>query len=571
MKKRKIKTKYLSQLAWPSILLVVTLFISIMAGTAGAATFVDRPYSTDNQPSLFLVARHEYSTDALKDYTIASNGTPTGSHLSDAARTGGAGVTIDQDNGYFFVSGENTYIDVYDVDTMDCVESLNTGIQIAGVAYDHSRDKLYAMNRATNKLYIFDWNGTDTLSADDPAYVELGDIGKAIDDGFGIALDETNDRLYIACSGSSEMDVICVDPDDSWNVLCDYCYNLSDESAVAIGIAVDVKNQYVYTGESFYGRTNDLTKCVLSSKSQSTVDVGADVHGITVWDSSEGNATVYVTVNHKLRWYNSSLTYQGESTTDLAKPCGLDILNEGYERADINPVTHDWNDYDSTAHFWTLDGSDKVDIESIKFVYVKRDFDPNHCHTITGTDVLLEHYHFEDDVTALAADRYWNWYYDTGTTSIAKNSGATNDQESIAYAMHEYADDGVNYAEYNYWLVHGTGDNQANKAFTKDCDEVTPTSNVAVDDRLAYEGTESPYNAADVIEQATLVSAVTSSKPTQITWKCEYSGVYTWDNSGQADQWATPGRTGCAGTQGNSPTGTWDVDYWASPDVYQKK
>ena len=66
------------------------------------------------------------------------------------------------------------------------------------------------------------------------------------------------------------------------------------------------------------------------------------------------------------------------------------------------------------------------------------------------------------------------WYYED-VPGLTYSGAATNGKDSIAYAMHGY----TNGAVYNYWLVHGDGNNQANKTFTEDCDTIT-SSNVAV-------------------------------------------------------------------------------------------
>jgi len=149
--------------------------------------------------------------------------------------------------------------------------------------------------------------------------------------------------------------------------------------------------------------------------------------------------------------------------------------------------------------------------------------------------------------------------------------------------MHGYAAGAV----YNYWLVHGSGNNQANKAFTEDRGTVT-SSNVRANDRLAYddEGNDTgdevdpscSWADDNIYDQVTVVTSVggygqcpTVYKPTDISWKCAYSRIYSFDNSGQSDQFATPDLKDLSLAQGSSPAGTYDSDYfWNDPDVYRK-
>lgn len=234
-----------------------------------------------------------------------------------------------------------------------------------------------------------------------------------------------------------------------------------------------------------------------------------------------------------------------------------------------DPDAHNWDDEWSDAmSFVVLDANDKVEFEIIKYVWAEYNFDPTHCQTDSGgsSQISLEHIHFENDVDTTKADRFWDWYYDVNGTSAVRGSSATNLRESIAYAMDGYAGG----ANYDYWLVHGNGANQGDKVFSEDCDAKTP-ANYAINDRLAYdEGEDASDN---IYDHVTIVKNKESGEcggTTDIEWKCSYSGVYTF-NTIAAHRWTTPGRTGAVYAGGEIPTGTYDLDYWANPDIFRKK
>jgi len=277
--------------------------------------------------------------------------------------------------------------------------------------------------------------------------------------------------------------------------------------------------------------------------------------------------------------------------TNVANACTAVEIYDGptyFGRSDFVPGVNDpnWNkpsDYDGTATFAVLDDSNNVEFEIIKYALVDHDLISTHCRTDSG--VNLEHYHYQSDVNETKANRFWDWYYDN-VPNISSYGNATNQKDSIAYAMHYYADE----ADYDYWTVHGDGNSQSNKVFSEDCGKIT-SSSVAVNDRLAYDDdgekpgytfvpwTDMAWAADNVYDEVTIVEAresyvencVTKYRPTQIKWKCSYGRVYSFDNSNETDQFATPDLSNVSLPDGNSPSGTYDDDYfWDQPDVYRK-
>jgi len=242
-------------------------------------------------------------------------------------------------------------------------------------------------------------------------------------------------------------------------------------------------------------------------------------------------------------------------------------------RGDIDPATHTWDDpedWDATMAFVLLDGNGDVEIEIIKYVWVDSAFDEDHCRTDGDTD--LEHLHFEDEVDTTGANAFWDWYYNVGSSGVTRTAAATNVKESIAYAMDGYAGD----ANYDYWLVHGAGDNQANTAFSDDCHTVSDSYNTAVGDRLVYdegEGTtDGIYDHASIIKttKTQVVGCYTYYYVGTIEWKCGYSGVYGKSVSGYSRTPSTPGSTNTTYIEGLDPSGTYAADFWSGPVIYRK-
>ena len=175
---------------------------------------------------------------------------------------------------------------------------------------------MYVIDRGENNLYIYSWDAVTrelTLDLPAPYYVELQDCHE----GYGLALDEENGRLYV---GDNTMTVKYYSTND-WAKLGEF--TLGD---YAVGIAIDVANQYVYTGSAQLHSGTWLTKYDLSSDEESWVDVGSCVLGIAV---DEDTSLVYLTTYEgglspdKLMIYNSALVKQPWESGDIGNPAGL--------------------------------------------------------------------------------------------------------------------------------------------------------------------------------------------------------------------------------------------------------
>jgi len=170
---------------------------------------------------------------------------------------GPVGIAIDEsDWGQFlFVTFEDTSeIELVNAKTMQYVDTVTApqAKNLAGIVVDQGKDKVYVIDRGENHLYVYSWDAENkvlTLDFPYPYYIGLEDC----EQGYGLALDDENDRLYVADNTTTIKYYDANDP--NWSKLGQF--TITDK---AVGIAVDVENQYVYTGSSQFGDSTYLTK-----------------------------------------------------------------------------------------------------------------------------------------------------------------------------------------------------------------------------------------------------------------------------------------------------------------------
>lgn len=259
-----------------------------------------------------------------------------------------------------------------------------------------------------------------------------------------------------------------------------------------------------------------------------------------------------------------------DSTLDLDYPFNASAFESVIE--DLNDLltgpTSTWPNIYNNVSFYMLDSNDDGLWSHIKYVAAEDKNLSNHCRT--DNESSIEYYRFKSDFDAneiTNANRYWNWYYNAWTDvgppapgRVVPISDATNQRESLAYAMDGYAGS----ANYDRWIIPCE---DANKVFTDDCTKRNgqPATGANADDRIAYADDD------DIYLHATVVIAASSGYPSTIRWKCGYSGVYQCAY-GALNPYCldTPGRTDVTYPTGSSPTGTWDDDYWdhTNADIY---
>lgn len=208
-------------------------------------------------------------------YDIGADGTLTFQVKYGVTFEGGGavGLAVDSDSQSLFVTYEYTNkIRVIDATTMKerTVALAQDANDLAGIVYDHDKGLLYCIDRSTPRLYAYKWNAnTNVLNTVKDSPFELsGAIG------YGIALDEIEDELYVAGGGKD----IRVYSTSNWSLLRTISLH-----RIAIGIAVDPKRGYLYTGGGYLGNYY-LAQYNLADGTETEVQVATDagVMGVAV-------------------------------------------------------------------------------------------------------------------------------------------------------------------------------------------------------------------------------------------------------------------------------------------------
>jgi uncharacterized repeat protein (TIGR01451 family) len=232
---------------------------------------------------LYVIADKGYLGDAtqpIQAYNIEADGTLTfqTERRIPYSTLGAVGMAIDTDNEFLFI----TYEGSNDIQLMDARLMTKEGrttapdaTNLAGIVYDPKRGLVYCANRRTNMLYVYNWDpDTKTLTniPNSPFTLKRASA-------YGIALDEIDDLLYVA-NGSEKVTVYST---SNWKLV-----NTITLSRLAISIAVDVSNGYLYTGAGYVGNTY-LTQYHLATGTELDVQVEPDagVMGLAV-DSDTG-------------------------------------------------------------------------------------------------------------------------------------------------------------------------------------------------------------------------------------------------------------------------------------------
>jgi len=337
----------------------------------------------------------------------------TAENLADHG--GAVGLALDPDSGTLFVTFEGSnIIEMVNAKTMISEENPVTvpgASNLAGIAFDRSKNKLYVVQRGFNKLYVYLWNSNSkTLTLEGSTYKTLENAGPMM----GIALDEKINRLYVTNTASNN--IVRYYDTNSWNHI-----DSVDVSRGAVGIAVDPNRQYLYTG-SWSGTSGDHTYLVrtdISDINNPTYDeynVGAYVIGLTT-DIQTG--LVYITDKYdEIKIFNTA--------TFPSDPCEyedpyFDELRDIIVRGDVSykPPVFDVNKVDN--------------VNDVDCAYPWNEIDENYlvysiCYDANGfadTNVIITD-HLPDDVNYISSEPCgdYNSTWHTVTWDINDISGA---------------------------------------------------------------------------------------------------------------------------------------------------
>ena len=244
-----------------------------------AVTIITAGAETVKAKSLYMIADHvdtdSDNTQPVHAYNIGADGKLTfqAEHRIRHRMLGAVGAAIDSDSGYLFITYEiYEKIRVVDGTTMtDVDEILAEGARdLAGIVYDHSKGLLYCVDRGSDRLFAYEWDPKTVTLTPLPGSPFTLWSAKA----YGIALDEIDGFLYVGNASNT----VTVYSTENWRKV-----DTIDVGRVAISVAVDVMNGYLYTGGGFAGN-NYLTQYHLSTGKKISVQVEPDagVMGLAV-------------------------------------------------------------------------------------------------------------------------------------------------------------------------------------------------------------------------------------------------------------------------------------------------
>ncbi|MEJ2688245.1 MAG: hypothetical protein P8124_13900, partial [Gammaproteobacteria bacterium] len=248
-----------------------------------------------------------------------------------ALASGAVGLAIDDASAKLFVTyeGSNT-IQLVDATTFAVLSQTSApgASNLAGIVVDQGKDKVYTVDRETNRLYVYSWDAaTNTLTLDGGTYKTLAGVSKAN----GIALDEKRGRLYVG-----DRDSMTVRYYDTTTWAEAGSVDLSAEGQTAMGVAIDQVRNILYAGNAYasYGSKGKLVKYDLNTDTISAytlpdAESGDNIVGVAV-DEDTGN--VYATTGNQgtggtdtLMVFDSNLNVLKNDLGDLGDPTGIAI------------------------------------------------------------------------------------------------------------------------------------------------------------------------------------------------------------------------------------------------------
>ncbi len=322
--------KYLSSLCKIFVLLAGIMFLSSFTETLSAK-------------SLYLVSDIRAFPTPLKVYDIALNGTLAyQAEYSLPKYNGGANnLALDSDSGYLFVtySGFNRIV-LVNSKTMVAVPEMvyPTGSYngLEGIVYNHKKKQLYCVDMGRNKLWAYNWDSSKIQLTP----IEGSPFKLQYATAYGIAIDETKQLLYVANATNK---VYAYSTED-WTLKRTITLN-----HIALCIAVDAKNNYLYTGAGFVGdqylsQYNLKTDAKLETAVESVTNIG--VMGIAV---DPNTSKVYCTTGNNyllscgnIRIYDK-LLHPVSSVQINSNPTGLviPIKEVGYNPLNLKKTVVD--------------------------------------------------------------------------------------------------------------------------------------------------------------------------------------------------------------------------------------
>lgn len=243
------------------------ILLAVLATVMLLATVTE----TAGAKSLYVIADKGIvgnATQPVHAYDIGIDGTLIFQTQCDIPHLmlGAVGMAIDSDAGYLFITYDmSNEIHVVDARTMTnagTTIAAPDGADLAGIVYDHEKRLLYCVEVGTKTLHVHEWGpetGTLTPVPDSPFTLKRASA-------YGIALDEIDGLLYVA----NASDTITVYSTADWSLVDSITLN-----RIAISVAVDVTNDFIYVGGGFAGNKH-LTQYHLATGTKREVQVEQD-------------------------------------------------------------------------------------------------------------------------------------------------------------------------------------------------------------------------------------------------------------------------------------------------------
>jgi uncharacterized repeat protein (TIGR01451 family) len=290
--------------AWKSITviaIVLTMFAIAMVGTASAK-------------SLYLASHN----DQIRAYDIGADGyTLTYQYSGTPNEHDPVGLALDGEHTIpiLFITFEGSgYVQIMNANTMASLGIVTApgSSNLAGIVYDQDNDRMYCVDRGKSKLYVYDWNySTSTLSA------VSGSPFTICSGTYGIALDQTNNKLYVATSSTT---IYVYDLNADGNPFSISPAGTISTIYTAISVAVDEGNQYLYYGAGFAGNYY-LSQYDITTPGHTHYYI-ADNEGVMGLGVDQDNHNVYIST---VSVFDSSLNLLNTTSAGVSRPTGLVI------------------------------------------------------------------------------------------------------------------------------------------------------------------------------------------------------------------------------------------------------
>jgi len=299
------------------VILIVCWAAFVGTGTVQAAksVFIISQHGVPSQAQAYAIEADQVTYQAQVDVDTYNPG------------NGAVGNAVWSDKRLMFVTYEQSPMIVWaSTKSLEKVGEFDTGITypyLSGIAIDHENERIYVVKRGEPYMYRYSFSqGGNTLLLEGQHYLQVQ--GGSLT-AWGIALDETNDLLYIS-TGTNRVHAYNTG-DWTHSHYIDITVNGTARSAV--GIAVDEVHGYLYTGD--WDSHNYLVRTA-TSPPYASIEVeimkpGSPSENVIGVDVDDDTGLVYCTTyHHDFRVYDSALLLKDtEENDDISGPGGVAV------------------------------------------------------------------------------------------------------------------------------------------------------------------------------------------------------------------------------------------------------